>query len=127
VRPRAAFLSEGAALVTSLYMLALPAPYVALFATAFVAATLLPAQSEALLATMTVSGRYSLAALFAAATLGNVLGATLNWWLGRHCERFRERRWFPFKAETIAEGKRWYARWGSGHCCCPRRRSSVIC
>ena len=93
-------------------MLVSLAPYIGLFATAFVAATLLPAQSEALLATMTLGGRYSAAALFAAATAGNVLGSLLNWWLGRYCLHFRDRRWFPFKAETIDKSQRWYARWG---------------
>lgn len=33
--------------------------------------------------------------LVVVASLGNILGAVLNWWLGMELERFSGRRWFP--------------------------------
>lgn len=74
--------------------------YLGLFLAAFGAATLLPLQSEALLVGLLLSGKYWLWALLAVATLGNVLGSLVNWWLGRGIERFRDRRWFPVSPDT---------------------------
>jgi membrane protein YqaA with SNARE-associated domain len=54
-----------------------------LFLAAFGAATLLPLQSEAVLVGLILSDRYWLWLLLAVATLGNVLGSVVNWWLGR--------------------------------------------
>ena len=52
-----------------------------LFAVAFVAATILPAQSEAILVGMLSAG-YPAALLIGVASLGNTLGAIVNWMLG---------------------------------------------
>ncbi|MFZ5703829.1 MAG: YqaA family protein [Pseudomonadota bacterium] len=87
-------------------------PYLALFAVAFVAATLLPAQSEALLVAMVINGLFDPQLLLLAATTGNTLGSVANWILGRFTERFRDRRWFPFSASAIERAERWYGRWG---------------
>lgn len=86
--------------------------YAALFATAFVAATLLPAQSELVLSAMLLSGHYDPIALVVAATCGNVAGSTLNWALGRFLYGYRNSRWFPFSAVAIGAAERWYSRWG---------------
>lgn len=88
------------------------APYAGLFATAFLAATLLPAQSELLLGAMLVSHRYDTALLLASATAGNTLGSAMNWLLGRFVEHLRDSRWFPVKRQALERAERWYARWG---------------
>jgi len=88
------------------------AGYVGLFAAAFGAATLLPLQSEALLVGLIVSDRYWLWGLLAVATLGNVLGSLVNWWLGRRLERFQDRRWFPVSAKHMATARQHYERYG---------------
>lgn len=90
--------------------------YAALFVVAFAAATLLPAQSEAVLAALLVQG-HAAWALVLVASVGNVLGATVNWWLGREVARvgiarFSERRWFPVKPAALERARGWYARWG---------------
>ena len=90
----------------------LAAEYGALFATALVAATLLPAQSEALLVGMVISGRYDTALLLGAATAGNVAGSAFNWWLGRAATRLESRRWFPVRRASLARAEGWYRRWG---------------
>lgn len=83
-----------------------------LFAIAFVAATILPAQSEAALVGLLVAGTQSPLLLVAVASLGNVLGAVVNWALGRGIERFRYRRWFPVTPSMLDRATGWYRRWG---------------
>ncbi|MBK1717054.1 YqaA family protein [Thiocystis violacea] len=86
--------------------------YLGLFLAAFGAATLLPLQSEALLVGLLLSGVYPVWALLLVATLGNGLGALLNWWLGRSLARWRERPWFPVPAHRLAQAERFYRRTG---------------
>lgn len=88
------------------------APLAALFLAAFVAATLLPAQSELLLAGLAVSGDHAPAVLIGVATAGNVLGSLVNWVLGRFLIHFRDRRWFPIGPAMIDRATNWYERWG---------------
>lgn len=90
--------------------------YAGLFAAAFLAATLLPAQSEVLLGALLLQGHPAWV-LVLVASAGNVLGSTLNWWLGRlvarvGIARFGERRWFPVKPAALERARGWYARWG---------------
>lgn len=89
-----------------------PGVYAGLFLVALGAATLLPLQSEALLAVLLVDPSRSVGLLIAVASVGNVLGSTINWWLGRSIERFRNRRWFPVKESALARAQRWYHRYG---------------
>ncbi|WP_433771873.1 YqaA family protein [Pseudomonas putida] len=86
--------------------------YFGLFLAAFGAATLLPLQSEALLVGLLLSDKYWLWSLLAVATLGNVLGSLVNWWLGRAIERFRDRRWFPVSAAHLEKARIHYQRYG---------------
>jgi membrane protein YqaA with SNARE-associated domain len=83
-----------------------------LFAIAFVAATILPAQSEAALVGLLVAGTQSPVLLVAIASLGNILGAVVNWALGRGVERFRDRKWFPVSSSSLNRATGWYRRWG---------------
>jgi membrane protein YqaA with SNARE-associated domain len=83
-----------------------------LFLAAFLAATLLPAQSEAVLAALLLSGDISPPLLVAVASAGNVAGSLVNYALGRGIERFRDRRWFPLPGPALARAQGWYARGG---------------
>ncbi|MBF0368872.1 MAG: DedA family protein [Magnetococcales bacterium] len=86
--------------------------YGGLWAGAFLAATLLPFSSEAMLAAMLYSGEYTPFYLWLAATTGNVAGSLVNWWLGRYCLRWQGRRWFPFPEEGLARSRRWFMKFG---------------
>ena len=86
--------------------------YGGLFLAAFVAATLLPAQSELVLAGLLAAGDLSVPVLIAVATAGNVLGSTANWLLGRYFHHCRDKRWFPVKRRALDKAERWYGRYG---------------
>jgi membrane protein YqaA with SNARE-associated domain len=88
------------------------AAYAGLFASAFIAATIFPMQSEALLVGLVLADRYSLAGLLLAASVGNTLGAVLNWLLGRSIERFRTRPWFPASEDKLQKAQAWYRKYG---------------
>lgn len=88
------------------------ASYIALFLAAFLAATIVPAQSEAVLVGLILAGDRSLILLLLVATTGNVLGSVVNWLLGRFIERFRDRPWFPVSRPRLAQAEAWYRRFG---------------
>lgn len=83
-----------------------------LFASAFLAATIFPAQSEGVLLYMQSQALRPELVLLAVASLGNTLGACLNWVLGRFAEHFRDRKWFPASKAQLDKAQAWYARWG---------------
>jgi membrane protein YqaA with SNARE-associated domain len=84
----------------------------ALFLSAFLAATLLPAQSEVLLGAMYTQGEHAAWILISIATLGNVLGAVLNWFLGRYLLHFQDRKWFPVKEQALNKATAFYQKYG---------------
>ncbi len=86
--------------------------YLGLFLTAFLAATIVPFSSEALLVAMQISGGFPVAGLLAAASLGNTAGAVANWGLGRFCLHWRDRKWFPVKARELDRASAWFNRYG---------------
>lgn len=85
--------------------------YTGLFISALGAATLLPGSSEAVLAGLLLAG-YSPAPLIVVASIGNILGSVLNWWLGTQIERFRGRRWFPVRESGLQRAQDWYTSYG---------------
>lgn len=86
--------------------------YIGLFLSALVAATILPMQSEAVLAGLLLGTEHSVTALLVVATVGNVLGSVINWILGRYLLRFKGRRWFPSNDQQLARAQSWYRRYG---------------
>lgn len=97
-----------------------------LFVTSFLAATILPLSSEAVLAGVALTTTQDRLLLWSVATVANTLGSLLNWAFGRWGARFRDRSWFPVKPATyrpppIASGVT-----APGRCCSPGFRSSAI-
>jgi len=83
-----------------------------LFASSFLAATVFPAQSEVALATLLKLGIYNQYLLLLIATLGNVLGALLNWFIGFYFIKFKDRKWFPLKKKQLNKYSKIYQKWG---------------
>lgn len=87
--------------------------HLSLFWVAFLAATILPGSSEAMLAALVALHPASVGTLFLAATIGNVLGAVVNWLLGRWFMRYAGHRWFPAAAKRIEQASAAFERYGS--------------
>ena len=85
--------------------------YGGLFLAAFTAATLLPTQSEILVVSLLLTDHLPWLVL-TVASVGNVLGSVVNWYLGRGIERLRNRRWFPVSPATLARAENWYRHYG---------------
>lgn len=85
--------------------------YLSLFGIAFLAATILPAYSEVLFAGLITQG-YDPFLLWVFATGGNTLGSAVNWFMGRYLLHFQDRRWFPFRADSLGRSQRWFQKYG---------------
>ena len=85
--------------------------YLLLFASAFLAATILPFSSEVVLFSLLRDGGEPVA-LVVVATLGNTLGSVVNWALGLYLLHFQDRRWFYFSRDQIDKAQHWYQRFG---------------
>lgn len=86
--------------------------YAGLFTSAFLAATILPAQSEGVLLGMLLSDKYEASLLISVASFGNVLGSVVNWLIGRFLTHLERIRCFPVSRARMARAERWYHRYG---------------
>jgi len=85
--------------------------YLGLFASAFLAATILPFYSEVVLFALLREGGDPVL-LVVIATVGNTLGAVVNWVLGLNLRRFQDKRWFYFSRSQIEKAQAWFERYG---------------
>lgn len=85
--------------------------YLTLFFSALIAATLFPLSSEALLITLLYQ-QYSPLILWLAATSGNTLGSCINWYLGKQCLHWQDKKWFPFKPAQLTRAQQHFQRYG---------------
>ncbi|MFV0493198.1 MAG: YqaA family protein [Pseudorhodobacter sp.] len=83
-----------------------------MFALAFIAATLLPAQSELLFLYLLTTKGIPWLPLLIAASAGNTLGSVVNYALGTYVTRFSDRRWFPATPAQMARAEALFNRWG---------------
>jgi membrane protein YqaA with SNARE-associated domain len=84
-----------------------------LFLSSLLAATMLPGSSEATLLALAAAQPDQTVALTATATLGNTLGAVINWCLGRWLLHFADRPWFPASPKRVEEAARLFRRYGT--------------
>ena len=83
-----------------------------LFVAAFVAATIVPFQSEVVFVALQVSGHVPVVWLVVVASIGNTLGAVVNYVIGRGITRFESKSWFPATPAQMARAEGWFQRWG---------------
>lgn len=86
--------------------------YTLLFISAFGAATLLPLQSEAVLLALLAEGSHSVIELLFVASLGNILGSCVNWWLGLQIEHYKDKKWFPVSEQKMLKAQGIYQKYG---------------
>lgn len=83
-----------------------------LFFVALISATVIPAQAELVLFALLATGEYDEWLLVGAACAGNVLGTSVNWWIGRYINRFQKARWFPVKKKYLKKAERLFQKHG---------------
>ena len=86
--------------------------YLSLFIISFLAATILPFSSEAILATYLLSETYNKFLLIFFASFGNILGSIFNWFLGIYLLKFQNKKWFPFSRTQIDRSSKWFKKYG---------------
>ncbi len=86
--------------------------HLSLFVTSFLAATILPMSSEAVLAGLLAASAEPWFVLIAIASAGNILGSLTNWGIGRGLALAREHPRFPVDRTKLAKAENWYRRWG---------------
>lgn len=86
--------------------------YLGLAFSACIAATLLPMQSEAALVVLLLQEPSAVYLLVLVASLGNIIGSQINWWLGTQLQRWQTRRWFPVKPAQLKRAQHGYQRYG---------------
>jgi len=88
------------------------ATYLSLLLIAFGAATVLPLQSELVVVGLLSAGNLPWEGIVLVASIGNILGSIVNWFLGRSIVRFQNRPWFPVSPEALRRAESWYHRFG---------------
>ena len=83
-----------------------------IFVSAFISATLLPFYSEALVVTTLINQPENWLIIWLTASLGNTLGAAVNWLMGRYLLHFKDHRWFPVKLGESSKAHSWYDKYG---------------
>ena len=86
--------------------------YLVLFFAAFGAATLLPLQSEAVLVALLLQAQHASFLLILVASLGNILGSCVNWYLGLKIEQFKAKKWFPISEAKMLKAEKIYQKYG---------------
>ncbi len=85
---------------------------IGLFAAAFVAATLVPFQSEIIFVALQAKSIAPVWSLIVVASIGNTLGSCVNYFVGVGIKRFETHRRFPLTPDQMARAQAWFARWG---------------
>ena len=86
--------------------------YLSLFGISFLAATILPFSSEFSLAGLISTSNFNNSLLLIAASLGNILGSVVNWFIGFYSRNFTSKKWFPFNELQITTSSKWFEKFG---------------
>ena len=86
--------------------------YISLFFLSFLAATIIPFSSEVGLASLLKLDTYNALFLLISASMGNILGSCVNWYLGIYSRTFEKKKWFPFKKKDLSQASNWFEKYG---------------
>ena len=86
--------------------------FITLFISSFISSTILPGHSEITLTTFIFLNKYNIINLIFIASLGNILGSILNWYLGFHFVKFKEKKWFPINKRQLEKASLWFSNYG---------------
>tara|TARA_B110000008_G_scaffold159701_1_gene160397 strand:+ start:334 stop:771 length:438 start_codon:yes stop_codon:yes gene_type:complete len=86
--------------------------FITLFISSFISSTILPGHSEITLTTFIFLNKYNIINLIFIASLGNILGSILNWYLGFHFVKFKEKKWFPINKRQLEKASLWFLNYG---------------
>ena len=86
--------------------------YIILFTSSFASSTILPGHSEITLIALITQKKYEVFYLVVFASLGNILGSVLNWYLGLYFLKFKNKKWFPFKENHINKVSKSFLKYG---------------
>ena len=86
--------------------------YLSLFGISFLAATILPFSSELSLAGLISTSNFNNSLLLIAASLGNILGSVVNWFMGFYSRNFTSKKWFPFNEMQTTRSSKWFEKFG---------------
>lgn len=83
-----------------------------LFGAAFLAATLFPFASEPVFVAVQLLSAAPLWLVLGVASVGNTLGAFVNYWMGRQIDQPGLRARLRLTEARLAPARRWWGRWG---------------
>jgi membrane protein YqaA with SNARE-associated domain len=83
-----------------------------LFGAAFVAATVIPFQSEVVFVALQALATAPVWVLVLTASIGNTLGAFVNYWLGAQADRPAIQARARITPARLSQARRWWGRWG---------------
>ena len=86
--------------------------YITLFTSSFISSTVLPGHSELTLSAFIYLNKFPVLILVFIASLGNILGSVLNWYLGFHFVKFKEKKWFPINHSQLEKASLWFTTYG---------------
>jgi len=86
--------------------------FLGLFAISFLAATLVPLGSEAAVLSLVLLG-YDQIGIFCVATLGNGLGALVNYWVGLYGVNYVLSKYVKTNEKKLKSAQAYFTKWGS--------------
>ena len=86
--------------------------YFQLLLISFLAATILPLSSELVLTTMLLTDTFNKFLLLVIASFGNILGSSVNWYLGKKILNFKDKNWFPASEKQIVKSEIYFKKYG---------------